>query len=411
MADNDKPTTDPTLPPEPSPEPSQSLPPPQEEPASEDIAPLNPTPVAPPARSSRSSSGLLILGSICLLAIAAAGYWLWQKLEQREAAQVDLQRQLELNSAQLGDVQRQLRGELENQLEQLLTTSSEREQKLQQSLREVAQRQAELQGQLDGQQQRLNSLTTTSREDWLLAEAEYLLNLANQRVLMERSAENALALLRAADDRLQQVGEGSGDASVFAIRKTLNEEITALEKVSPVDKEGMYLRLYALAETVDDLPRLQVKEFDGVGDEMSDESAADADAGWAGRLWNELKKMAGTLDRYVRIDDVAAPAKPLVDSYAAQVAALNVRLLLEQAQLAVLQEEPTVYRHSLEKAQTLVQQYYVESQANQTLQNALKELVEIEVAPPIPDISKSRAQLRDYLRQLHRVRPAPEGQL
>ena len=39
---------------------------------------------------------------------------------------------------------------------------------------------------INAQQQRLINLSTTSREDWLLAEAEYLLRLANQRVLIER---------------------------------------------------------------------------------------------------------------------------------------------------------------------------------------------------------------------------------
>ena len=37
---------------------------------------------------------------------------------------------------------------------------------------------------LDSHNKRLLSLSSTSREDWLLAEAEYLLRLANQRLLM-----------------------------------------------------------------------------------------------------------------------------------------------------------------------------------------------------------------------------------
>ena len=113
----------------------------------------------------------------------------------------------------------------------------------------------------------------------------------------------------------------------------------------------------------------------------------------------------------MRIDDVEAPAKPLVDSYATRLAALNVRLLLEQAQLALLQEETTVYRHSLEKALELLRGYYIASEQNERLQASINELLQLEVAPELPDISESLTLLRDYLRQLHRVEPAPKGQL
>ena len=284
------------------------------------------------------------------------------------------------------------------------------EQEWRQQLGQFQRDQEQLRQQLEGQQKRLASLSTTSREDWLLAEAEYLLNIANQRVLMERTAENALALLRSADERLQQAGEGSGDAEVFAIRKALSRDLAALEQIEPLDKEGLYLRLYALAEQVDELPRLQVEEF-GADAPAAVPPEDDAEPGWATRMWHGLRDLAGSLDRYLRIDDVEAPAKPLVDSYATRLAALNVRLLLEQAQLALLQEESTVYRHSLEKALELLQNYYIASEQNERLQAAVKELAELDVAPQLPDISESLTLLRDYLRQLHRVQPAPKGQL
>jgi len=400
MADNnDKSPIDPALPSESSAEPLKLRPPAAAEPA-------KPTTTTPP---NSSGIGWLLVLIVLMAALGGAGYWFWQQWQSREAA---IDRQLQNNQSELGELRSQLQEEFDAQVDALVRSANEREQALQQQLRQLQQTQNELQQQLQGQQQRLNSLSTTSREDWLLAEAEYLLNVANQRVLMERSPENALALLRAADDRLLQVSQGSGDATVFSIRKTLNEEIAALESVEPVDKEGIYLRLYALAETVDTLPRLAPTGFGTEVEQINEEPVADSEPeNWAGKLWREIKNIAGSLDRYVRIDDVTTPTKPLVDTYSAQLAALNVRLLLEQAQLAVLQEEPRVYLHSLEQAQKLLQQYYVDSEANRRLQNALQELTHINVAPSLPEITESKTQLRNYLRQLHRVRPAAEGQL
>lgn len=350
---------------------------------------------------------LLVIGGV----LAAGGYGLWQQLQQRDLWVRDLQTQVTGSRDQLTDLQERLQERMSSQLADARAQAETREQALRQQVSALQREQDQLRQQVEGQQQRLANLSTTSREDWLLAEAEYLLKIANQRVLIERTTDNAVALLRSADERLQQASQGIGDAELFAIRKALSSDLSALEGIEPVDKEGLYLRLYALAERVDDLPRLHVEAFPTLA-ETAEETAEDGvEPGWASRIWRGLRDLTGSLDRYVRIDDVEAPAKPLVDSYATRLAALNVRLLLEQAQLALLQEEATVYRHSLEKAQVLLQNYYLPSEQNTRLQAALAELATLEVAPELPDVSASLTLLRDYLRQLHRVQPAPKGQL
>lgn len=371
----------------------------------------SPTPQPSPPQRKKGGGAAALLLVMLLLAVAGGGFWLWQQLQRQEVQVQELQAQITESDSQLAGLQAQLQRQVGDQLAAAQTRAETQEREWRQQLSAIQNEQAQLRQQVDGQQQRLASLSTTSREDWLLAEAEYLLNIANQRVLMERTADNALALLRSADERLQQVSEGTGDGEIFAIRKALNLDLAALEKVAPVDKEGIYLRLYALAETVDGLPRLQLPEFAMDTGEASAAPDPAVESSWGQRIWRGLRNLAGSLDRYVRIEDVEAPAQPLVDGYATRLAALNVRLLLEQAQLALLQEEPMVYRHSLEKAQTLLQSYYIDSEQNRQLRASLAELALIEVAPDLPDISASRKLLRDYLRQLHRVQPAPKGQL
>lgn len=366
----------------------------------------------PPTPPSKGRSGGPWLAVLLLMAGAAGGgFWLWQEAQERDQLIRDLQVQLEGVRAQFGGLPDQVQDQLSRQLANARAQTERSEQALSQQLSAVQREQEQLSQQLAGQQQRLASLSTTTREDWLLAEAEYLLKIANQRVLIERTTSNAVALLRNADERLLQASQGIGDAELFAIRKALSRDLSALETVEPIDKEGVYLRLYALAERVDDLPRLQVEAFAELTDPAQTVDEERAESGWSKRFWRGLRDLAGSLDRYVRIDDVEAPAKPLVDSYATRLAALNVRLLLEQAQLALMQEEPQVYRHSLEKAQTLLRDYYLASEQNTRLQAALAELAAVEVAPELPDISGSLTLLRDYLRQLHRVQPAPKRQL
>src|SRR5690606_5363670 len=74
---------------------------------------------------------------------------------------------------------------------------------------------SESQLRLNNHQERLQALSTTTREDWLLAEAEYLLRLANQRILTERQTANALSLMVTADDILKEID----DPDLFVVRK------------------------------------------------------------------------------------------------------------------------------------------------------------------------------------------------
>ena len=369
--------------------------------------PVRPGPA--PRSGGRSAIVPVLLVLLCV-GLAGGGYFLWQQHIRRDALLLELSQQVEQNRVQLGQVQQSTREQLERQLAQAQTQLSEDARAIRAEIAGLRQTQEQLQQRVDGQQQRLSALATTSREDWLLAEAEYLLKIANQRILLERTTANAVALLRSADDLIQQAAAGTGDAELFAVRKALSRDLAALEKIAPVDKEGIYLRLYALAESLNDLPRVRAADF--AAPEATTAAVEVApDAGWAARLWAELKGMLGTFNDYIRIDDVDAPAKPLVDSYFTQLAGLNVRLLLEQAQLAVLQQDPAIYQHSLQQAQTLLQDYYLASEEARQLRDKLAELATVEIAPVLPDISASLGLLHDYLRQLHQNRPAPRGQL
>ena len=60
---------------------------------------------------------------------------------------------------------------------------------------------------LNNQGKRLAELGTTTRSDWLLAEAAYLARLANQRLHTERSTKNPLALLENVDVILKQLDD------------------------------------------------------------------------------------------------------------------------------------------------------------------------------------------------------------
>lgn len=378
-------------------------------------------PPSPPGTARVAAIAALVAAIIGAGMVGAAAVYARQQQQQIQSELAALQNETQQQKQAVATLNRALQQqgeEVQSAVEGQLTDL--RQQLQQQAQRQIQQQEAQisrLKDRVDGHQQRLASLSTTSREDWLLAEAEYLLKLANQRVLLERLPNNAIALLEAADAIIRQVAGGMGDAELFAIREALADELAELKMVESVDKEGLYLQLNALARQVDDLPRVPGHSFDRAAQkpgaqatEDMDEESAQSEVWWQ-RLWDEVKNMAGLLDDYIKIESADTPVQPLVDQHTSQAAVLNVRLLLEQAQVALLKEQSVAYRQSLQQAQAMIDDYFIASPQAREVRQSLKQLEQVEIAPQLPDISASLKMLNAYVQQLHRLQPAAEGQL
>jgi uncharacterized protein HemX len=81
-----------------------------------------------------------------------------------------------------------------------------------------------------------------TRGDWLLADAEYLLSVANQRLQLMGDVATTIQALEAADQRLRE----SGDAAAYKVRAQLAKELDALSKIVGADIVGIYATLQAL---------------------------------------------------------------------------------------------------------------------------------------------------------------------
>ncbi|MCT8469248.1 uroporphyrinogen-III C-methyltransferase [Chromohalobacter canadensis] len=222
--------------------------------------------------------------------------------------------------------------------------------------------------------------------EWLHAEAEYLLRLANQRLQLERDVKGAKALLKAADERLTD----ADNPALIPVRRAIQSELAALDSVPTVDRTGLYLALMAQQEQLAGLPLKQdVEEMAAQNDDDSS-----LEGGWQqqlSRLGGELKDLV-----VIRRHDEALEAlvTPEQESYLRQ----NVRLLLEQAQLALLKTEPKLYQASLDKAITLIDRYYDTKQdaVNNSL-GRLESLRDKTIRPELPDISESQQTLKDFI--------------
>ncbi|PSL14383.1 uroporphyrin-3 C-methyltransferase [Marinobacterium halophilum] len=259
----------------------------------------------------------------------------------------------------------------------------------------------ELQDRLTRSIQQVTADADVSRKDWLLAEVEYLLRLANQRVLMEQTAAGALNLLKSADESLRE----TDDVTLYDVRKALAEDIAALEAVPTLDTEGVFLKLAALNRQVDGLrvtPITDKRKLPALLEEITPDSVQQSFGDGLKSSWNTAMDKFETL---IVIQHHDQPVKPLMSPEQTFFLQQNLHLMLEQAQMALLQRKQDVYTTSLAKAHDWIGTHFDSKQADtQALLRGLEELQSVNVAPELPDISGSLASLKDYLRQMQTLR-------
>ncbi|WP_458526662.1 uroporphyrinogen-III C-methyltransferase [Onishia taeanensis] len=322
-------------------------------------------------------TGIVALVLVILLAVGVvvAGWFGWQRLEMQQQRLAQVESNREAVSA------------LEARLEE---AEQARASALDEAVASVEGEFSDYRGQVDETLDRvlaeLNSQQQTDEREWLHAEVAYLLRLANQRLQLERDVGGAMALLNTADARLSE----ANNPALLPVRRAVAEELAKLDAVPDIDRTGLYLSLNAQQEQLASLPLKQ--DVAEIAAEGSIETPPTGD--WQQQLTrfgSELKDLV-TVRRHEQA--LEALITPEQESYLRQ----NVRLVLEQAQLALLKEEPELYRASLDKGVTLIEGYYnTEREGVKTSIARLNELREATIRPELPDISGSQQAMANFI--------------
>ena len=290
------------------------------------------------------------------------------------------------------------RADISDSLQNEMTVLQGKLEKQQQLSRQAIQQQSQLIGQLEDQlhsvKLRLNSqaerilqLGTASRGDWMLSEAAYLIRLANQRLQVERSVENPLAILENVDNIFVQLN----DPELIPVRRALAEDIAALRMTARIDREGIFLELEAISEAVKQLsiiePASQAKAADPVETENTQ----------APSLLDSFERFSQKLGQLIVVQKRQQPIEPLLTGNEQSIIQDNIYLLLEQAQSALLKEEQVIYSASLEKTAALLARYFQLNSQSQALIERLNLLGERPVIQGLPDISGSVAAVQAML--------------
>ena len=228
-------------------------------------------------------------------------------------------------------------------------------------------------------------LSPPSSREWKVAEVEYLLRIANHRLLMERDAVAAAKLLAAADEVLA----GLDDYSLYPVRAQLAAERLALGNVEEIDMQGAFLRFEAIKATLNQLP-LQLPEYLA---ERRARVEPDAQRSFGQVLLDRL----GSFVEFRRYPE--GGVRPLLSPDQAAYLEMNLRLMLERAQLAVLRRDAVLYEHSVAAALAWLDDYLDnESAAVIEVRAELQSLQALRLDRELPDISGSLTNLRSLAR-------------
>ena len=226
--------------------------------------------------------------------------------------------------------------------------------------------------------------------DWLLAEADYLVKLAGRKLFLEHDAVSATKLMESADQRIAALN----DPSLVSLRQSMANDITKLRTIPLIDRDGLVLRLTSLQQQVDTLPLAnailpeapeQTKEV--VSGDIND---------WQTNLMTSLKDFSGNFITFRSRDgDVVPLLSPEQHFYLRE----NIKGKLETAIRAVYKEQGDIYTAALETANEWSTAYL--NQDNNSViefEKAIKQLSEQNITVKYPVKLESQSSLSDVIR-------------
>ena len=222
---------------------------------------------------------------------------------------------------------------------------------------------------------------------WVLPQIDYIVQVANINLTINKDIPSSLNLLQTADKHLAKLN----DPTFIPIRQALANDINTLQATPQVDIAGTISKIAALSEQIANLP---------ITPSMPPKKASKTPpAKIPQSLWQQFWQVTGQkLKNIIVIRHLDHPMEPLPTLEQQVYLKQNIKFMLEQAEWAVLHRQSQIYNSALKRADQMLNVYLAHNlselnNVEQTLQNLQK----ININPPMPDISQSIQSIKDQL--------------
>jgi uroporphyrin-3 C-methyltransferase len=244
--------------------------------------------------------------------------------------------------------------------------------------------------------EKLYELYGRDKNDWQLAEVEYLMRVAQHKLILQDDFEGAAITLQAASDKIAL----TGDPGLLPVRVMISEEIADLKTRKRADLVGMTLILAQLAR--------QVRALEpGFAVRVREAEPAPVPAP-APESQNWLDKVDSFVDSLVTIRyQDAEPTR--VEANVANVSE-TLEDNLKLARWAVLDRDAFQYAQLIEQSLRLFREFYdLDNAANHDFMQQLQNLQKMQLKPEKPDINASLRELQRILSQRENAPQASEA--
>lgn len=327
-------------------------------------------------KAQKKSSGFGFLFFLLMLSIGvsfAAAYYLWT-YQQKQTTELNLQQQ----------AIQQLKSELQKSSVGYKRNSDAVGKNSVQIKKLLAQT-----GQTEKISQRAIEIVNRSQRGWALAEIDYLLRIAHQRIAVAKDIAGAIAALKGADARIEQLG----DLNLFKVRKQLAKDIANLNSVHQADVNGITLSLDQIITYLPELPFKSVKDEIKVQFTESDavEQPEEKDKTFVDSVIETVKQIGD-----IKIHQRSIQAASNADQQNSIEQLLRTYLL--GARLAALRFDQTQFLHEINQASELVRLHYELSDNRiEQLQKTLLGYSALQLNPDLPELTRSWALLQEEI--------------
>ncbi|VAW65639.1 hypothetical protein MNBD_GAMMA10-3039 [hydrothermal vent metagenome] len=332
-------------------------------------------------------SGLIFIVLI-LAASAAVAYYFWKE-QQRHEQLVKLQQTAAIQQAKkLSTLSEELH-QIKTGVAGNTTSSAGNTQQLQQLGGQLVELNEQIKLTEAISQQAIDIVNRTQR-GWALAEIDYLLRMAHQRIAVARDIRGAIAALKGADARLVQLA----DLKLFGIRKQLAKDISHLNAIHQVDINGISLEIDQTILYLSELGFKTVK--DKIKKSISDAQAREnpvpeEEQTFVGSVWNTVKKLSDLEVHQTSIEAVGSAQQKT------QIERL-LRTYLLSARLAVLRFDQQQFIYEINQASEILNKEYNENDNRVSqLKKTLNGYRLLELNPNLPQLTKAWIMLQEKI--------------
>ncbi|MFV0448637.1 MAG: uroporphyrinogen-III C-methyltransferase [Vibrio sp.] len=368
-----------------------------EEAQSEETKLEEPKPEAPPSTAPQSTQSHLAanieqlnkldkqskkgtkLATVAIVVAVLLGGGLAVQMQQQQS-------QYQAQIAALRDELNQTRNTLDTQLAEVTQQAAAKATEITHRAETVLEQQ---QKSIEGLQLAMTDVKGRRPNDWLLAEADYLVKLAGRKLFLEHDVESATQLMASADQRIASLN----DPSLTPLRKAMANDITKLKSVPLIDRDGLVLRLTSLQQQVDALPLANAILPDAP--KQTQQVVSNDINNWQDNLLTSLKDFS---DNFITFRTRDGNVIPLLSPQQHFYLKENVKAKLETAIKSVYVEQQEIYSTALKTAQEWSNSFFNQNDNTvKAFQSTLAQLAEQNVQVDYPVKLETQQQLADVI--------------